>query len=121
AAGSIAVSALLAGAMLPFIWQFAPTEIPQAKSLIGLSYTVIMASLVAMFCYFKLVQKIKATTLSLTTVVTPMFALFVGVILNDEKLSFMALVGVVILLLGLLVYFSKAIKASYSARLPEDF
>ena len=117
AAGSIAVSAVMACAMLPFIWQFAPTQIPQAKSLIGLSYAVIMASLIAMFCYFKLVQKIKATTLSLTTVLTPMLALFVGVILNDEKLSGGAVFGVVILLAGLLLYFSREIKASYNARL----
>ena len=117
AAGSIAVSAVMACTMLPFIWQFAPTQIPQAKSLIGLSYAVIMASLIAMFCYFKLVQKIKATTLSLTTVLTPMLALFVGVILNDEKLSGGAVFGVVILLAGLLLYFSREIKASYNARL----
>ena len=117
AAGSIAVSAGMACAMLPFIWQFAPTQIPQAKSLIGLGYAVIMASLIAMFCYFKLVQKIKATTLSLTTVLTPMLALVVGVILNGEKLSGGAALGIVILLAGLLLYFSREIKASYNARL----
>ena len=120
AAGSIAVSAVMACAMLPFIWQFAPTQMPQAKSLIGLGYAVVMASLIAMFCYFKLVQKIRATTLSLTTVLTPMLALFVGVLLNCESLSGEALIGVGILLTGLLLYFSREIKASYAARLPSS-
>jgi drug/metabolite transporter (DMT)-like permease len=46
-----------------------------------------------------------------------MLALLVGVILNDEKLSGGAFFGVVILLAGLLLYFSREIKASYNARL----
>ena len=62
--------------IIPFIWQYAPTHIPETKSLLALIYTVFMASLLAMFCYFKLVQNIKATTLSLTTVMTPMIAMF---------------------------------------------
>jgi len=117
AAGSIGLSVVFSLGMLPFIWQYAPTAMPHAKSLFGLVYAVIMASLIAMFCYFKLVQKIKPTTLSLTTVLTPMLALLVGVLLNNEKLPLIALVGVVILLFGLVVYFAKEIKASYKARL----
>ncbi|WP_180012788.1 DMT family transporter [Acinetobacter sp. YH16031] len=117
AAGSIGLSVVFSIGMLPFIWQYAPTAMPHAKSLFGLVYAVIMASLIAMFCYFKLVQKIKPTTLSLTTVLTPMLALLVGVLLNNEKLPLIALVGVVILLFGLMVYFAKEIKASYKARL----
>ncbi|MFV5590396.1 DMT family transporter [Acinetobacter variabilis] len=117
AAGSIGLSVVFSIGMLPFISQYAPTAMPHAKSLFGLVYAVIMASLIAMFCYFKLVQKIKPTTLSLTTVLTPMLALLVGVLLNNEKLPLIALVGVVILLFGLVVYFAKEIKASYKARL----
>lgn len=117
AAGSIGLSVVFSIGMLPFIWQYAPTAMPHAKSLFGLVYAVIMASLIAMFCYFKLVQKIKPTTLSLTTVLTPMLALLVGVLLNNEKLPLIALVGVVILLFGLVVYFAKEIKVSYKARL----
>ena len=75
-----------------------------------------MASLIAMFCYFKLVQKIKPTTLSLTNVLTPMLALMIGALLNNEKLPLIALVGVVILLSGLVVYFLKEIRASIQAR-----
>ena len=116
AAGSISMSVVFATMMLPFIWQFAPTEIPYAKSLFGLGYAVIMASLIAMFCYFKLVKNIKASTLSLTTVLTPVIALMIGALLNDEKLSGMTFVGVVILLSGLVMYFLKEIKASMKTR-----
>ncbi len=112
ATGSILVSTLAAVALLPFIWQYAPDHLPSVRSLFGLIYTVVMASLIAMFCYFKLVQNIQPTTLSLTTVLTPMIALLIGAGFNNEKLSSMVLVGAVILLLGLFLYFYRDLKAS---------
>lgn len=107
ASGSIIVSSIFALCILPFIWQYAPTHIPSTKSLIGLFYAVIMASLLAMFCYFKLVKNIKATTLSLTTVMTPLLAMVFGALLNNEKLTGMIFLGTVVLLTGLFVYFYK--------------
>ncbi len=112
ATGSIAVSALFALCMLPFIWSSAPAAMPGAKSLLGLGYAVVMASLVAMFCYFKLVKNIQATTLSLTTVLTPMLAMAIGAWLNDEKVTIMVFAGAAVLLSGLFVYFYPEFKAS---------
>ena len=112
ATGSILVSTLAALCIVPFIWQYAPSSMPSLKSIAALLYTVIMASLIAMFCYFKLVQHIQATTLSLTTVMTPMLALLIGAVLNQEALSVLVLVGAVVLLLGLLLYFYRDLKAS---------
>ena len=107
ATGSILVSTLLALMLLPFIWQYAPTQFPSFKSLLALLYTVVMASLIAMFCYFKLVQNLKATTLSLTTVMTPMLAILIGAYLNHEQLSAQVFVGASIILFGLFLYFYK--------------
>ena len=98
--------------MLPFIWSHVPTQMPGMKSLMGLLYAVVMASLIAMFCYFKLVQHLQASTLSLTTVLTPVIALFIGVILNDEMLSWKAWIGAGVLLSGLMLYFYPDFKAS---------
>lgn len=112
ATGSILVSTLMALCLIPFIWQHAPDHIPETKSLLALLYTVVMASLIAMFCYFKLVQNIKATTLSLTNVMTPMFAMLLGALLNNESLSLMIFVGASILLFGLFLYFFKDLRAS---------
>ena len=98
---------MLAALLLPWIWQYAPTHIPSTKSLLALTYTVVMASLIAMFCYFKLVQNLKATTLSLTTVMTPMLAILIGAYLNHEQLSAQVFVGASIILLGLCLYFYK--------------
>jgi drug/metabolite transporter (DMT)-like permease len=110
ATGSILVSTLCALLLLPWIWQYAPTHLPAAKSLLALIYTVLMASLIAMFCYFKLVQNLKATTLSLTTVMTPLIAILVGAYLNQEQLSAQVFVGASIILLGLLLYFFQELK-----------
>lgn len=112
ATGSILVSSIFASCFIPFIWQYAPTHLPEAKSLFALIYTVLMASLVAMFCYFKLIQNIQATTLSLTTVITPMLAMIIGAALNHEQLSIMVFVGALIILSGLFLYFYKDIQAN---------
>ncbi|MFC1393927.1 EamA family transporter [Acinetobacter junii] len=111
ATGSILVSTLIAIFVVPWIWQYVPTQMPSAKSLLALFYTVIMASLIAMFCYFKLVQNLKPTTLSLTTVMTPLLALLIGAFLNDEQLSVQVFVGASIVLFGLLLYFIKDLRA----------
>lgn len=111
ATGSIAVSTGLATLLLPWIWQHAPTHLPSFQSLAALIYTVIMASLLAMFCYFKLVQNLKPTTLSLTTVMTPMLAILIGAYLNHEQISIQVFVGASIILAGLLLYFSRDLVA----------
>lgn len=120
ASGSIIVSSIFALCLLPFIWQYAPTHIPSTKSLIGLFYAVVMASLLAMFCYFKLVKNIKATTLSLTTVMTPLLAMVFGALLNNEKLTGMIFLGTVVLLTGLFVYFYKDFMQSRAVKKAES-
>ncbi|MFW2077442.1 DMT family transporter [Acinetobacter sp. ULE_I010] len=112
ATGSILLSTIAAICIIPFIWQYAPTHIPNARSLIALLYTVFIASLLAMFCYFKLVQNIKATTLSLTTVMTPLLAMLLGAMLNNEKLTISVFLGAAVLIFGVLLYFYKDFKSS---------
>ena len=116
ATGSITISTLIALCLLPFIWQYAPIQIPEMKSLLGLFYAVVMSSLLAMFCYFKLVKNIKATTLSLTTVLTPIIALGVGAYFNNEALTTMIFVGAFVLLTGLFVYFYKDLMLAYKVK-----
>ena len=112
ATGSILISTIGAICIIPFIWQQFPTHIPETKSLLALIYTVVMASLLAMFCYFKLVQNIKATTLSLTTVMTPMIAMFLGSMFNHEALTARVFIGAGVLVFGLFLYFFNDFKAN---------
>lgn len=112
ALGSIGISVLFSLCMLPFIWSEAPAQLPAAKSLFSLLYASVMASLIAMFCYFKLVRNIQASTLSLTTVMTPILAILIGALLNNEKLTMMVLFGAAVLLSGLLIYFYQDFRAN---------
>ena len=82
------------------------------KSLLALLYTTIMASLIAMFCYFKLVKNIEPTTLSLTNVMTPLLALVIGALFNHEQISLMMILGTCIILSGLFLYFYRDIQAN---------
>lgn len=113
ASGSILVSTVLALCLVPFIWQYAPSQIPDLKSTMALFYTVMISSLLAMFCYFKLVQNIQAATLSLTTVMTPLFAILIGAVLNHEHLSIDILSGSIAILFGLFIYFYRDIQTSW--------
>lgn len=112
ATGSILVSTLVAILIIPFIWSYAPQHWPSLKATLAIIYCVIMASLLAMFCYFKLVQQIQPTTLSLTNVMTPLFALLLGAILNHEQLSMQVVFGALTLLFGLLIYFFRDLQIS---------
>ena len=112
ATGSILISTLAASLIVPFIWGNLPTTLPSMKSMLALAYTVVMASLVAMFCYFYLVRNIQATTLSLTNVMTPVLAMILGSIFNHEKITLGMLIGTTILLLGLFIYFYRDLQAN---------
>lgn len=110
AAGSVLCSTLIAIAFIPFIWSDLPSSMPSIKSLIALMYTAVMASVIAMLCYFKLVQNISATTLSLTTVLTPIIALGIGALFNHEYLTLSTYLGVGIIFIGLALYFYQDIQ-----------
>ncbi len=110
AAGSITVSTLMAVCMLPFIWSDAPQALPGPRSMLAIGYLVVGASIVAMFCYFKLVQKVSATTLSLATVLTPMLAICFGIVLNDEPFRINILIGSALVIGGLGMYFYRDLR-----------
>lgn len=110
AAGSLLCSTLIAIAVIPFIWHQLPTTLPSIKSMLALSYAVVMASVVAMVCYFKLVQNIAATTLSLTNVLTPIIALLLGALLNKEYITLPVFIGIMIIFVGMILYFFQDIQ-----------
>ncbi|NYT56753.1 EamA family transporter [Eoetvoesia caeni] len=105
ASGSIFVSATIALCFLPFIWADIPHAMPGPRSMLAIGYLVLASSVVGMFCYFKLMQNVSATTLSLATVLTPMLAIGFGILLNDEPFRINIIIGTVLVITGLLFYF----------------
>lgn len=105
ATGSILVSALASLLLLPWIWQDFPTKLPSTQALIGFGFTIILSSIVGMLCYFWLIKRLTASTVSLTNVMTPILALILGATLNHEVISQHAFAGVAVVMLGIVLYF----------------
>lgn len=116
ATGSLLVSALGSMLMLPFIWSYMPTEWPGMKTMIGFLFTMIMSSIVAMLCYFWLIRRLAASTVSLSNVITPVIALVLGATLNHEYISSNAFVGIEVVVLGIVMYFWKDWQRQYFSR-----
>lgn len=105
ATGALVISALAALLFLPFIWEDAPTQIPSMQSGLAFLFTVLMSSIVAMLCYFWLIPRLPASTFALSNLMTPGIALSLGVILNAEPMSAHLMFGLVLVLLGMIIYF----------------
>lgn len=114
--GSLVLSSVAMFLVLPFYWHDKPTHIPSTMSLLALLYSVVMATIVAMFCYFYLIKKLAPATVSLTTFITPVFALVWGFWLNGERFSVFAALGMAVIMLGMCAYFFKDIKQILRAR-----
>ena len=107
ATGSLLVSALGSMLMIPFIWQDFPTQMPSQNAMMGFVFTMTMSSIVAMLCYFWLIKRLAASTVSLSNVITPVLALILGATLNHEQISAHAFGGVVVVMAGIGMYFWK--------------
>lgn len=102
--------------MLPFIWSHMPTEWPGLQTMIGFLFTMIMSSIVAMLCYFWLIRRLAASTVSLSNVMTPIIALVLGATLNHEHISAHAVAGIAVVMLGIVMYFWKDWQRQYFSK-----
>ena len=116
ATGSLIVSALASFVLIPFIWSHFPTQIPSSNALIGFLFTMILSSIVAMLCYFWLIKRLAASTVSLSNVMTPVIALILGATLNHEHISSNAVAGIAVVMLGIVMYFWKEWREQYFSK-----
>lgn len=117
ATGSLMVSAVGSLLIIPFIWQHFPTALPSGRAMIGFIFTMIMSSIVAMLCYFWLIRRLNASTVSLSNVMTPVIALILGATLNNEHISPNAFFGIVVVMFGIVMYFWKEWRQQYFSKL----
>lgn len=103
--GSLAFSMVGLIVLLPFYWTVRPQHLPSGETLFALVYSAIFASVIAMLCYFFLINRMKPATLSLATVMTPVLALILGSWINNEVISGAMMVGIAVVMLGLIIYF----------------
>ncbi|PJI35416.1 MULTISPECIES: DMT family transporter [Acinetobacter] len=116
ATGSLLLSAAGSLLLIPFIWQHMPTQLPGIQALIGFVFTMIMSSIVAMLCYFWLIRRLNASTVSLSNVMTPVIALVLGATLNHEIISSHAFAGIAVVMFGIIMYFWKEWREQYFSK-----
>ncbi|MDN3377014.1 MULTISPECIES: DMT family transporter [unclassified Pseudoalteromonas] len=75
-----------------------------AKSLWSIVYLGVFGSLIGALAYFHVLQKLAASTVALTTLITPSFAIALGAWLNNEPVDLQLIMGAVIILLSLAVF-----------------
>lgn len=80
-----------------------PTTI-STKALLSLSYLVVVCSVLGFFLYFYALKVTSAGSVSLTTLVTPLAALSLGIVLNGESFGLSIFVGTLCIVLGLMAY-----------------
>ncbi|WOE30541.1 MULTISPECIES: DMT family transporter [unclassified Acinetobacter] len=113
ATGSLIISAVASLLILPFVWHDIPRQLPSTHALMGFVFTMIMSSIVAMLCYFWLIKRLSASTVSLSNVMTPVIALILGATLNHEQISQHALFGIIVVMFGIILYFWNDWKTQY--------
>lgn len=76
----------------------------ELRSVWATIYLGVFGSLIGFFAYFFVLQKLTPSTVALITLVTPVIALSLGVLFNDEVINNKILVGAFLVILGLAVY-----------------
>jgi drug/metabolite transporter (DMT)-like permease len=76
----------------------------QAKSVWATVYLGVFGSLIGFYAYFTVLQKLSASTVTLITLITPVIALSLGALLNEEPLHYKLVLGAFLVLFGLAIY-----------------
>ena len=100
-------SLVLALPLFQLTWLAKDGSFPQSLSpgaLLALVYLGVFASVLSYVPYFYILQKLPMARVALTTLVSPVIALFLGLALAGEELPPSALIGSVVILLALLAY-----------------
>jgi len=74
------------------------------RSIIAIVYLALFGSLIGFVSYFYVLQKLAPSTVALVTLITPVFAILLGTLLNGETVGLSLMVGAVCVIAGLAVY-----------------
>ena len=79
-------------------------KLGKPRSLWAILYLGVFGSLIGFVAYFFVLQKLNASTVSLITMITPILAIGLGALLNDELLSISIVLGALTVMFGLWIY-----------------
>ena len=104
---SVTGTLLIAAAFLSIIWIISdnnlPTEIPDRAGL-SILYLAIVGSVIGFLLFYYILKRVEATRTSLITLFTPICALLLGHLSNDEPLNWEIIIGSSFILLSLLLF-----------------
>jgi len=75
-----------------------------SRSIWAIVYLGVFGSFIGFVAYFYVLQKLSASTVALITMITPVLALTLGAVLNNEVISFNLVFGAVFVMTGLACY-----------------
>lgn len=81
------------------------TELWSQRSLLAILYLGVFGSLIGFIAYFFVLQRLAASTVALITLITPVFAIALGALFNNESISVKLIIGALLITLGLSIYF----------------
>ena len=76
----------------------------EIRSIWATIYLGVFGSLIGFFAYFFVLQRLTASTVALITLITPVIALTLGAVLNDEVIHNKLVIGASLVILGLTIY-----------------
>lgn len=74
------------------------------RSIGAIIYLGVFGSLIGFIAYFFILQKLKATTVALITLITPTIAISLGAIINNEPVGQNVMIGAAFVICGLAIY-----------------
>jgi drug/metabolite transporter (DMT)-like permease len=101
-------SLLVSLPLFTLVWLIFDGNIPYQswshKSLLSVVYLGVIGSLVGFIAYFYVLQRLKASTVALITMITPVVAISLGLLLNNETVNTNLIVGALAIIAGLAIY-----------------
>lgn len=79
-------------------------EIVTPKALWSIGYLALFGSVIGFMAYYHLIRHASVKTVGLIPLITPVFALILGNLFNQESLSLLQLSGIILVLIGLGIY-----------------
>lgn len=95
-----------APAYLATWWLFegAWPEVMPTRALLSISYLALFGSVLGFIMFYYVLKHIDASRVALVTLITPVVALFIGQILNNESIAPVVWIGTCCILIGMSIY-----------------
>ena len=104
---SVTGTLLVAAPLFAIIWILFGTELPDtipAKAGIAILYLAIIGSVLGFLLFYYVLKRVEAMRMSLITLLTPIGALLLGHLINNEPLNRDIIIGSIFILSGLLFF-----------------